>query len=130
MIRFDHDPSKQSGSDFLNTVHMRVTPVGSGVVGDEVIDKGSPGEMGFCVSPGTPSSALGTSIPCQCTVMGILNLLFTVTSTTFPCCTESWPRRAAIEGQGLDGFSLPQMECLGLCDKDVSHDWGVRAGCN
>ncbi|MCF8565932.1 hypothetical protein LLE49_14495 [Alicyclobacillus tolerans] len=23
----------------------------------------------------------------------------------------------------MDGFSLPQMECLGLCDKGVSHDW-------
>ena len=84
--RSDHERAEQPLLDALRGVLVRVVPERPDLFGAEAVDVAAPGATASCVTPATPSSAFGTSTPCQWIVTPSSMSLFTsVTSTSSPC---------------------------------------------
>ena len=67
--RQDDERAEQAAAHLRVRHLVGVVPVRAGVLGDEPVDVAArPGATASWVTPATPSSALGTSTPCQCRV--------------------------------------------------------------
>ena len=85
--RGDHQRPEQPALHLRVRDLVRVVPVRAGVVGDEPVgERLPPTGTASWVTPATPSSALGTSTPCQCSVTPSgTDALTSRTSTSWPC---------------------------------------------